>query len=237
MVAASPQIEYSKRGLGFDLAVKSALLTTGNNGAKCSKYAFTRREIVCADRIGRFKRLCAREGSSGSASAYPVAVGGAFTRIRPFPSSDISHLLWFRRSYASDVLAGRAVWSRNDSDVGPGSVSIRYFILKFWVDIPSKRAGTSCGRPGLLVIARVSGAGSSVQSAPRNQETGRSDSPACFFFLNLVSVIGRKKVHSREYCLQCAHSASRPIASSGDKISHLIFFVLYSLAHSISCHK
>jgi len=119
MVAASPQIEYSRRGLGFALAVKSALLTTGNNGAKCSKYAFTRSEIVCADRIGRFKRLWAREGSSGSASAYPVAVGGAFTRIRPLPSSDISHLLWFRRSYASDVLAGRAVWRRNDSDVGP----------------------------------------------------------------------------------------------------------------------
>jgi len=80
------------------------------------------------------------------------------------------------------------------------------------------------------VIALLSGAGSSNHQ-PFSISERRYDSPACFFFLNLVSVIGRKKVHSSEYCLQCAHSASRPIASSGNKISHLIFFVRCSLAH------
>ena len=41
------------------------------------------------------------------------------TLIRPSPSPETSHLLWFFRSYTSDELAGIVVWRRKDRDVGP----------------------------------------------------------------------------------------------------------------------
>ena len=38
-----------------------------------------------------------------------------------------------------------------------------------------------------------------------------------FFFLNRVSVMGRKNVHSKEYCLQCWHTGG----SASGRMSHL----------------
>lgn len=48
-------------------------------------------------------------------------------------------------------------------------------------------------------------------------------------FLNLVSVMGRKNVHSMLYCLQCAQigCASPLVVASVGRISHLIFFDRY----------
>lgn len=42
-------------------------------------------------------------------------------------------------------------------------------------------------------------------------------SSSIFFFLNRVSVIGRKNVHSKPYCLQCWHIGG----SLSDRTSHL----------------
>jgi hypothetical protein len=42
-------------------------------------------------------------------------------------------------------------------------------------------------------------------------------SSSCFFFLNRVSAIGRKKVQSNPYCLQCWHKGG----SESGKTSHL----------------
>jgi len=61
------------------------------------------------------------------------------------------------------------------------------------------------------------------------------DALLCFFFLNRVSVIGKKNVHSRSYCLQWAQICCRsPFSASVVKISQRIFFERYNVSHESS---
>lgn len=117
LVAPSPQIEYKTKGPGQCLALNSAREMMGKRGERCSKYALTRCEMVSAESTDRLSWF-ARNISSPSASPF-CPDGGMITRMRPFPSSDTSHLLCSRRSYASAAPAGRDVCKRNDRDVGP----------------------------------------------------------------------------------------------------------------------
>lgn len=55
-------------------------------------------------------------------------------------------------------------------------------------------------------------------------------SPACLRFLKRVSVMGRKNVHSRLYCLQCAQmGCSSPLTSAVGRMSHRIFLDRYTV--------
>ena len=51
----------------------------------------------------------------------------------------------------------------------------------------------------------------------RDFSAAAAASSSCFFFLNRVSAIGRKKVQSNPYCLQCWHKGG----SDSVKTSHL----------------
>ena len=51
----------------------------------------------------------------------------------------------------------------------------------------------------------------------RDFSAAAAASSSCFFFLNRVSAIGRKKVQSNPYCLQCWHKAG----SESARTSHL----------------